>query len=147
MALLLFFTSINIRAVACIFSHSLFMNRPGKNASGEEGGKAKARDSSNQSWFKWHWMTEPAVLWLAVQMRHCTMVKGPRWPTVNDQQDILEAAPLIKLGTTLGSKFAQTNLSRLYTEALCEHYHILYWPVPHLSYRANGYFLKACKNV
>lgn len=88
MVLLLFFSSINIWAPACIYPHSLFMKRPGKNASGEEGGKAKARDSSNQSWFKWHWVTEPGVLWLAVQMRHCAVIKGPHRPTVNDQQDV-----------------------------------------------------------
>lgn len=74
MVLPLFFSSINIWALACIYPHSLFMNRPGKNAGGEEGGKAKARDSSNQSCFKWHWVTEPGVLWLSVQMRHCALV-------------------------------------------------------------------------
>lgn len=83
---LLFFCSINIWAPACIYPHSLFMKRPGKNASGEEGGKAKARDSSNQPWFKWRWVTEPGVLLLTVHMRHCAVkkVKGPHWPTVND---------------------------------------------------------------
>ena len=40
---------------------------------GKEGGKAKARDSSNHSRFKWHWVTEPGVLWLAAQMRHCAV--------------------------------------------------------------------------
>ncbi len=124
MVSLLFFSSINIWAAACIYPHSLFMKRPGKNASGEEGGKAKARDSSNQPWFKWHWVTEPGVLWLAVHMRHCAVVKGPHWPTVNDQQDVLEAAPLVKLATTLGSKFAQTTW--FYTAALCEHHHKLH---------------------
>lgn len=119
MVLLLFFCSINIWAPACIYPHSLFMKRPGKNASGEEGGKAKARDSSNQSWFKWHWVTEPGVLWLTVQMRHRAVIKGPHWPSVNGQRDILKAAPLVKLATTLGSKFAQTNLSWFYTAAVC----------------------------
>jgi len=41
-------------------------------------------------------VTEPGVLWLVVPMRHCAMVKDPRWPAVNDQQDILEAAALVK---------------------------------------------------
>lgn len=66
-----FFSSINIWAPACIYPHSLFMNQPGKNTSREEDENAKARDSSNQPWFKWHWVTEPGVLWLAVHMRRC----------------------------------------------------------------------------
>lgn len=100
------------------------MKRPGKNASGEEGGKAKARDSSNQSWFKWHWVTEPGVLWLAVPMRHRAVINGPHRPAVNDQQDVLEAAPVVKLATTLGSTFSQTYISRFPTAAV--------WPLPHI---------------
>lgn len=59
-------------------------------------------------------------------MRHCAVVKGPHWPAVNDQQDVLEAARLVKLAATLGSKYAQTNLSCFYMAALCEHYLIVY---------------------
>lgn len=124
MVLPLFFSSINIWAPACIYPHSLFMKRPGKNASGEEGGKAKARDSSNQSWFKWHWVTEPGVLWLAVPMRHRAVINGPHRPAVNDQQDVLEAAPVVKLATTLGSTFSQTCISQFPTAAV--------WPLPHI---------------
>lgn len=83
-------------------------------------------------------MTEPGVLWLAVEMRHCAEVKGPRWLTVNDQQDILEAAALIKRDPTLGSKFTQYNLSRLYVKTQSEH-NILKRPAFDLSSTPTGF--------